>query len=74
MRLGNFAGAVVEQRFGGVKGGKVSLTPSDAWHQWLIQHGVSEALPRLVKKPRGLRRHRSSPSARISCMSGDRSR
>src|ERR1039458_675660 len=74
MCLRNLAGAFVQQRLGGVKRGKVSFTPGDAGHERLVQYSVREALARLVDKPCGLRCHRSSPSARISCMSGDGSR
>src|SRR5271157_4082873 len=45
---GDPAGALVEQCFRCVKSGKVGFTPGDPWHDRLVQHGVREALARLV--------------------------
>ena len=74
MRPGDFAAAFVVESLGRVKSSEISLTSGDTWDERLIQHGVREALARFVEKARCLWCHRSRPSARISCISGERSR
>jgi hypothetical protein len=74
VRLGDLSGAFLDQSLGWMKGREIRLTSRDPGNERLIKHGVSQALASLVEKLRRLRRHRSSPSSRISFISGERSR
>jgi len=75
MRLRNLAGSLKDQRLRGVKRGEVG-SPASGFGE--LDTGdrmrLSEGLSRLVQILCGFWLHKSTPSRRISCISGVRSR
>lgn len=75
MGFEHFAGALENESLRGMESSKID-DASRVLVQTNSEHGgcVFEVLARLIENTAGFRRRRSSPSCRISCMRGERSR
>jgi hypothetical protein len=75
MRLGHPVGPLEDEGLGGMERAEIGGS-SGIFAELDREYGpsVSKRLASLVEVPSGLGRHKSMPSRRISCISGERSR